>query len=293
VTPSFNQGATIRQTIESVLAQDYAPIEYIIMDGGSTDGTLDVIREYEHDPRLQWHSGPDGGQADAIQKGFVRGSGEVLAWLNSDDFYLPGAVSTAVTAMQQRGSRFVFGDALLVDEQSRFERYFVHPAFSPRQFRMRYGIYQPACFWTRDLYEQAGGIDASLQFAMDRDLFWRMSQVEPPAHIRSFLCAARIYRATKTARLFGTLGRQEVMAVERRIGGSLPLYFARYLPGFPEYPRWLQLILRAAFSLYNTPLRFFYTPSYMARKVALGAYWTLRSLPLRGRPVSPQQGIAH
>ncbi len=292
VTPSYNQAAFIRQTIESVLMQDYPSIDYIIMDGGSTDGTLDIIREYAHDRRLRWHSGPDVGQADAIRKGFALGTGEVLAWLNSDDFYLPGAISTAIAAMQTHGSRFVFGDAVLIDEQSRFVRYFVHPPFHPRQFRLRYGFYQPAAFWSRDLYEQVGGIDPTLQFAMDRDLFWRMSQREPPRHIHAFLCAARLHPSAKTAQLFGTVGRAEVLAVERRIGGSLPLYFARYLPNFPRYPAWLQFALRALFSLYNTPLRFAYAPSYMIQKVTLGAIWALRSLPHRGRPISPQQGIS-
>lgn len=292
VTPSYNQATFIRQTVESVLLQDYPHLEYIIMDGGSTDGTLDILREYDHDPRLRWYSGPDAGQADAIRKGFALGAGEVLAWLNSDDFYLPGAVTTAIAAMRAHGSRFVFGDAVLIDERSRFMRYFVHPPFHPRQFRLRYGFYQPATFWSRDLYEQVGGIDPTLQFAMDRDLFWRMSQVESPVHIRAFLCAARIHRSTKTAQLFGTLGRAEVLAVEQRIGGSLPLYFARYLPDFPRYPRWLQFLLRALFSLYNTPLRFAYAPSYMIRKVALGIIWALRSLPHRGRLVSPQGGIS-
>src|SRR5688500_6712732 len=110
VTPSFNHARFIEATIESVLSQDYPRIDYLVMDGGSTDGTLDVLRRFEG--RLRWVSGPDGGQAAAINDGFRCTSGEILAWLNSDDLYEPGAVSAAVRAFEERPhAGLVYGDA--------------------------------------------------------------------------------------------------------------------------------------------------------------------------------------
>ena len=117
VTPSFNQARFIRETIESVLAQDYPRIEYIVVDGGSTDGTIDILRGY--DGRLIWSAERDRGQADAINKGFRRARGEILAWLNSDDTYLPGAVSAAVSHLvQHRDCAMVYGDGFLIDGES-------------------------------------------------------------------------------------------------------------------------------------------------------------------------------
>src|SRR4051812_10184477 len=101
VTPSYNQGRFIRETINSVLSQDYPNVEYWVIDGGSTDETITILREYEHDARFHWISEPDRGQSDAINKGWRRSRGEILAWLNSDDTYLPGAIRAHVQALRQ------------------------------------------------------------------------------------------------------------------------------------------------------------------------------------------------
>src|SRR5512138_1788368 len=119
ITPSFNQAAFLETTIRSVLDQDYPSLEYFIVDGGSKDGSLEIIQRYAH--RLAgWVSEPDRGQTDAINKGFGMAHGEILAWLNSDDVYQPGAVAEAATFLQQNPEvGLVYGDATYIDENGR------------------------------------------------------------------------------------------------------------------------------------------------------------------------------
>ena len=286
VTPSYNQGAFIRDTIESVLSQDYPNLEYLVIDGGSTDETVNILREYDNDPRFRWTSEPDEGQADAIHKGFMLGESDILAWLCSDDYYLPDAISTAVSTMTAKNAQFVFGNTVLINKNSGFLRYLVHSDFHPKQFKLRLPISQPACFWTRELYEKTGGIDLSLVQIMDRDLFWRMSRFVSFVYIPSFLSVVRIYKETKTSQLFGTVQRDETAMSEKRMGESLPLYFAQYLPYYEHLPIGLQYFLRGVFTLYNTPLRFVHAPRYVSSRIALNVWWYLKSLPHRGKPVS-------
>src|SRR5260221_5302272 len=121
VTPSYNQGKFIRETIESVLTQDYANIEYWVIDGGSTDETLGILQQYENDPRFHWISEPDKGQSDAINKGWSRCQGDVLAWLCSDDLYCPGAIRTQVDYLLSHPDvDAVYGDVLFVDVDNRY-----------------------------------------------------------------------------------------------------------------------------------------------------------------------------
>src|SRR5438309_5772154 len=116
VTPSLNQGAYIEETIRSVLDQDYPRIEHIVVDGGSTDGTLEILRRYPH---LTWVSEPDGGQADAVNKGFRLAEGEIFGWLNADDLYLPGTISAAVAVLRETGCGLVHGGWRQIDEEGK------------------------------------------------------------------------------------------------------------------------------------------------------------------------------
>jgi glycosyltransferase involved in cell wall biosynthesis len=174
VTPSYNMGQYLEETIQSVLTQDYPRIDYIVMDGGSTDGTLEILKKYEG--RLRYQSARDRGQSDAINKGFAISHGSVFTFLNADDTYLPGAVSTAIRHMQAEPTAgVVYGEAYYVDEQGKvIERYPTQP-FDPGLLGSRCYICQPASFLWRDVFESVGMINVDQHIALDYDLWVRIS----------------------------------------------------------------------------------------------------------------------
>ena len=176
VTPNLNLGRYLRATIESVLGNLSTGDEYFIIDGGSTDGSVDIIRSYGS--RVTgWVSEPDKGYADALAKGFGRATGDMLCWINAGDLLLPGALDAARRALTDTDAEMIFGDDLYLDEEGRvifFSRGYVKDLHSA----MLYGGWTPlqdACFWRRDLYERVGGINPSLRYAADFDLFFRMA----------------------------------------------------------------------------------------------------------------------
>jgi glycosyltransferase involved in cell wall biosynthesis len=180
VTPSFNQAAFLEETILSVLNQDYEHLEYIIVDGGSTDGSLEIIQKYA-DRLAWWVSEPDRGQTDAINKGFARSKGEIFAWINSDDTYLEGAVAEAeayLTANPDVGA--VYGDANLIDENGVVIGKFPARQTNYQQLMRGYvHIPQQATFFRGDLWKKVGPLDPSFFFAMDYDLWVRLSKEAP------------------------------------------------------------------------------------------------------------------
>lgn len=183
ITPSFNQAAFLEQTIQSVLAQDYAQIEYIIVDGGSTDGSVEIIQKYA--TRLAWWlSEPDAGQAEAINKGFERARGEFVAWLNSDDLYLPGAVSDAVVALQANpDTGMVFGDAITIDAQGRPLNHLTFKNWGLVDLMGFRIICQPAVFLRRTALEQAGFLDTSYHYLLDHHLWLRIARLASIQHV--------------------------------------------------------------------------------------------------------------
>jgi glycosyltransferase involved in cell wall biosynthesis len=178
VTPSFNQARFLDETIQSVLSQKYPHIEYMIVDGGSTDQSAEIIRRYQAS-LAWWVSEPDQGQTDALNKGFSRAHGDILAWINSDDTYYPEAVSEAVDYLASHPEvGMVYGDANLVDETGKILGRF--PARQTDYQKLRRGyvhIPQQAAFFRADLWRQVGPLDPSFYFAMDYDLWVRLSKI--------------------------------------------------------------------------------------------------------------------
>ncbi|MBN1680154.1 MAG: glycosyltransferase [Anaerolineae bacterium] len=174
VTPSYNQGRYIEETIRSVLMQGYPNLEYIMIDGGSTDETLDVIRRYENHLSF-WVSEPDNGQANAINKGFARSSGDIMGWLNSDDVLLPNALHTvAYTFMRKPGVHVMTGLRRIVNGEGQFVRNWFVWMPTPDVLRRQCVIAQETTFWRRAVWEHIGPVDESYQFAMDYEYWIRM-----------------------------------------------------------------------------------------------------------------------
>jgi glycosyltransferase involved in cell wall biosynthesis len=199
VTPSFNQAAYLEATIRSVLTQDYPDLEYLVMDGGSTDGSLEIIRR--HAPRLAyWQSQPDAGQAAAINAGFARASGDILAWLNSDDTYEPGAVGAAVAALLAHPEAdALYGDCGFVDPAGQLLTLFRGRPFDLAEYVTTEGfIHQPTVFLQRRVLERVGMLDASLRFCMDHDYWLRMAGTCRWLYLPRTLARFRVHPGAKT-----------------------------------------------------------------------------------------------
>lgn len=269
VTPSFNAAQFLEETIRSVLAQDYPRVEYIVMDGGSTDGTLAILERYrdQRAPRLEFVSEPDGGAADAINRGFRRSHGEILAWLGSDDLYLPGAISKAVAALlADPEAAAVYGEGSWIDGDGRIlGRYPTVAPYTAAAFRRECPICQPTCFMRRSAVEAVGGLDASLHWAFDYDLWIRLSQRYSFRAIPDYLAQSRMHARNKS------LGGKEHMFEEciqllRRHYGYVP---PQWIYGYLSF-------LRDRTDQFFTPLRL--SPAVYLRSLLVGSRYNARHL---------------
>jgi glycosyltransferase involved in cell wall biosynthesis len=232
VTPSFNQTRYIETTIRSVLEQEMPSIEYIIVDGGSNDGSVDVIRRYA-DKLAWWVSEKDKGQTDALNKGFSQAKGEILAWLNSDDTYEPGAVAAAVKYLSDHPEiGMVYADTNFIDEKGRVIGRF--PAAQTDYRRLRQGyvhVPQQAAFFRAALWRQVGPLDPDFYFAMDYDLWVRLAKLAPVAYLPGQTWANfRLHTSGKTIAADDRCW-PEMLKVHYRDGGSFfaPLVAKYYL----------------------------------------------------------------
>jgi len=231
VTPSYNMAQFLEETIQSVLTQDYPRIDYIVMDGGSRDGTAEILKKYEN--RLRYQSAPDRGQADAINKGFAIAHGSIFAYLNADDTYLPGAVGKAVRHMlAQPTLGGIYGEAYYVDETGNvIDRYPTMP-FDQNLLNSRCYICQPASFVWRDVFRTAGMMNVDKHIALDYDLWIRIAKMFPLCKVDDYLATSRMYKNNKT------LGRRsegyrEIISVTKTHYGYVPhewiVAYASYL----------------------------------------------------------------
>lgn len=214
VTPSYNQSRYLEQTIRSVLDQDYPSLEYFIIDGGSADFSVEIIRRYEKQ-LSGWLSEKDRGQADAINKGFQRASGEFIAWLNSDDIYQPGAIRKAIETFQNHPEAgLVYGDVLSIDENSRSFNLQTFKLYTLADLMAFNIISQPAVFMRRSVLEQAGYLDLDYHLLLDHHLWLRMAALAPLVYIPETLAAARYHAEAKNLARTADFGREAFRIVD-------------------------------------------------------------------------------
>ncbi|MEW5926325.1 MAG: glycosyltransferase family 2 protein [Gemmatimonadota bacterium] len=226
VTPSFNQAPFLEETMRSVLDQDYPRIEYIVVDGGSTDGSVDIIRRYA-DRLAYWVSEKDRGQADAINKGWSRVTGDIVAFLNSDDYYLPGAIPRVVEAFRQRpDAGVVYGQAQWVSETGvpeQVSRVYVDGQEMLDTFP---GLPQPATFVRRAVLEKVGLLDPSFHFALDGEFFVRAVGNFPAVPLPDVLACMRLHGAAKSVSA-GLGFAPEVLRIAEKVIAD-PARYPRY-----------------------------------------------------------------
>jgi glycosyltransferase involved in cell wall biosynthesis/SAM-dependent methyltransferase len=216
VTPSYNQGKYIERTVRSVLLQRYPNLEYIVMDGGSTDDTLARLGPYQ-DRFSYLISERDNGQADAIAKGFARSSGDIMAYLNSDDLLAPDALHFVANFFQEHPDiDWIYSHRCTVDDDDRVIWYWILPPHQNYLMRRWDYIPQETCFWRRSLFEKTGNIDRSYKFAMDYDLFVRFMNQGHGRRLNRFLGAFRDHSTSKTKQLLQTVGAREMLRVRRK-----------------------------------------------------------------------------
>lgn len=224
VIPSLDQARFLSTAIDSVLGQDHRPLDLLVMDGGSRDGTLEVLRGYGD--AVRWVSAPDAGQAAAINTGWRRASGEVIAWLNADDAYLPGAVSAAVAALEaDAGLDVVYGDAHYWDEAGRFLRSYPAEDFDHARLLGRAVCYipQPATFLRRRVFEKDGPLDESLHYALDLEYWLRLAAAGRRfRHLPVTVAALRLHADAKSIRGLAAFAPELVGIYERLLRRGSP-----------------------------------------------------------------------
>jgi glycosyltransferase involved in cell wall biosynthesis len=244
VVPSFNQGRFIKETIESILSQDYRPIEVLVLDGGSTDQTVDVLANYNGTLELKWWSEPDRGVVDAVNKGLERATGEIIAIQSSDDLYLPGAISGAVEFLDEHQDvALVFGDVELIDENSILTGRDILEQFVLKDYLGRFTyIPQPSAFFRSKTAKEIGGWREEVSYAADADYWLRIAVRYNVAKMDRLIARYRYHpdqRDTQKARISGDWERAiaDLLAANRldrslRRFAQMGVYLAkhRYTP---------------------------------------------------------------
>ena len=263
ITPSYNQAKYLEQTITSVLEQSYPSIEYIVVDGKSKDDSIDIIKKYA-DKLAYWVSEKDKGQADAINKGFSRATGEIIAWLNSDDYYLPRAVQAAVKVFEENPDIvLVYGNMLAVNEHGVTFNTMNYRQLTLKDLLCFNIIGQPAVFMRRSALQQTSGLDATFHFLLDHLLWIQIAKQGKILHVNQTWAAARYHAEAKNVSKAAEFGREAfriletiaqdkdlakaLLSVDRRAHASAFRVDARYLldGGYPA--KALQQWFRALF----------------------------------------------
>jgi len=217
VTPSYNQAEFLEDTLVSVLEQSGPPVEHVVVDGGSTDGSVDLLEAYEDRYDLRWVSESDEGQSDAVNKGIEMATGEWLCWINSDDYLLPGAIESFADARAAHPeSDFIYGDFVFVDADGNEigKKYNTKPSKFVHKYWYQF-TGNHSSFFKREVMDALGGVDEDYDYAMDTDLFWRLLETDfTLTHVPVFFGARRLHEAAKTTGEPPAERRQEIARLE-------------------------------------------------------------------------------
>jgi len=244
VTPLLNQAAFVEETIDSVKSQDYPWLEHIVVDGGSTDGSLEILAD--HGDHLTWISESDAGQAAAINKGFGMASGEILCWLNADDLLAPGAIRSVVSFFRQHpDASLVYGDAEAIDVSGRSygRRVNVGPGSLRELVEERDFIVQPAAFWRASLWRQVGPLDENLRYVFDYEFWMRVAAISELHYLPEVLARERLHSQAKTFEGGDRRTRELEQIAARHGGDGIPRAFraeagaGHILKGLREWTR--------------------------------------------------------
>lgn len=224
VTPSYNQAEFLPRTLKSVLGQNYPHLEYVVQDGGSTDDSAGIIRKHG-DQLLHWESKPDHGQANAINLGFERTTGEIMAYLNSDDVLLPGTLDYVARMFQRRPDiDVIYGHRYIINADDQLIGKWILPRHNSELLSWADFVPQETLFWRRKIWDQAGGhIDESFKFALDWDLLLRFREANAKMYrAPRFLGAFRVTEHHKTTGLLETVGKKEMNRLRKRTLNYVP-----------------------------------------------------------------------
>lgn len=260
ITPSFNQAAFLEKAMESVLSQSFPNLEYWVIDGKSSDGSIEIIRKYE-DRLTGWISERDSGQADGINKGFQRAKGEIVAWLNSDDIYRPGAIASAVAALQQHPQAgLVFSDVDSIDADGNVFNVMTYGDWSLEDLMTFHIIGQPGVFMRRSVLEKVGQLDPSYKYLLDHHLWLRMGLISEIKYIQGqTFAAARIHPAAKNVAQAKGFGAEAYQLVDWMLTD----------PAFAIRVQGIEKKIQAGAHRFNA----FYLLDAGEPKQALKAYW--------------------
>ena len=217
VTPSYNQGRFVEETVQSVLSQDVPALEYVVIDGGSTDETVKILKRYEG--RMRWVSEKDNGQADAINKGIRRTKGDIVGYLNSDDIYYPGALSAVLAFFEKHPEvDVVYGNADHIDLNGTVIEPYYTEDWDYDRFKEVCFLCQPSVFFRRRLIKEAGLFDSSLRYCMDYEYWLRLGAVTPFARLNKKLAGSRMYEENKTLGSRVSVHREMNDMLKKRLG---------------------------------------------------------------------------
>lgn len=274
VVPSYNQAAYLRQTLDSILLQAYPQLELIVIDGGSTDGSVDILHAYG-DRLAYWTSAPDRGQTEAINRGFAMCTGEIVAWLNSDDLYLAGSLEAAArTLARHPQAGMVYADGVMVDSDGNVLDPHYYRQLSAVDLLCFDVILQPTVFMRRQALESAGALDEAYNLIMDHDLWIRLAARFPLVHVPTAWAVERTHPEAKTVTLAGAFVQEAERLIRRaaedpllgplraqhrkRIDASLQAFAARRLIDAGEYAAATRRFVRAGRHDVRVPVHYWY-----------------------------------